>query len=265
MDKLFIVDELFAHTYTSSFYNKSKFFDWERNEILNYDKIILTDKSLNKARLYKNKRLFAWLIESNIVTHDCYDFVKNNYNLFEKIFTHNKELLSLSNKFEFVPAGGCWVKEKDRAIYNKTNNVSIILSGKQFLIGQKLRHQIAENIQNIDKFGINYNYVNEKISGLRDYRYSIAVENCKVDYYFTEKLIDCFVTGTIPIYWGCPSIYEFFNIKGMYIFDNINELKNIIDNLTESDYNSKLKYINENYGLAKKYIIADDIIYEKLK
>ena len=53
----------------------------------------------------------------------------------------------------------------------------------------------------------------DKIDGLRDYRYHFCIENIKRDYWFTEKLIDCFVTGTIPIYWGCPSI-----------FDNISEL-----------------------------------------
>ena len=66
-----------------------------------------------------------------------------------------------------------------------------------------------------------------------DYRFSIVIENCKRDYWFTEKLIDCLRTGTIPIYWGCPSIGDFFDIRGFILFDDINDLENILNNLTE--------------------------------
>ena len=34
--------------------------------------------------------------------------------------------------------------------------------------------------------------------------------NGRGDYEFDEKLIDCFLTGTVPIFWGCPSIDKFF-------------------------------------------------------
>ena len=72
------------------------------------------------------------------------------------------------------------------------------------------------------------------------------------------------MTGTIPIYWGCPSIGDFFDINGIITFNTIDEL-NIILNSIDGEYEKRIKYININYELSKKYLIADDIIYKKLK
>ena len=37
----------------------------------------------------------------------------------------------------------------------------------------------------------------------------------KLKFYFTEKLLDCFATGTIPVYLGAPDIGKVFNIDGI--------------------------------------------------
>ena len=55
-----------------------------------------------------------------------------------------------------------------------------------------------------------------KMPGLKDYHYSIAIENSKQVNYFSEKIIDCYLGWTFPIYWGCPNIDDFFP-KGSYI------------------------------------------------
>ena len=82
--------------------------------------------------------------------------------------------------------------------------------------------------------------------------FSIVIENCKSDYYFTEKLIDCFLTGTVPIFWGCPSIKNFFNVKGMIIFDTLEECINIINSINVNKYNEMKPYIEENFKIANE-------------
>ena len=62
-------------------------------------------------------------------------------------------------------------------------------------------HEVIQKFGNkMTVFGRGYDPIEFKIDGLKDYRFSVVIENCKRDYWFTEKLIDCFVTGTIPIY-----------------------------------------------------------------
>ena len=83
--------------------------------------------------------------------------------------------------------------------------------------------------------------------------FSIVIENCKEDYYFTEKLIDCFLTGTVPIYYGCPSIAKFFNEKGILSFSNPKECFDIITTLTKEKYDEMLPFIKENFEKAQGY------------
>jgi hypothetical protein len=49
-----------------------------------------------------------------------------------------------------------------------------------------------------------------KKDGLTNYKFSIAVENCVEENYFSEKFTDCVLTNTIPIYFGCPNIENYF-------------------------------------------------------
>jgi hypothetical protein len=83
--------------------------------------------------------------------------------------------------------------------------------------------------------------------------FSIAMENCKKDFYFTEKLIDCFRTKTIPIYWGCPSIGNFFDINGMITFNTVAELNTILSKITNEYYYSKIESIENNYKKSFEY------------
>jgi hypothetical protein len=43
--------------------------------------------------------------------------------------------------------------------------------------------------------------------------FHIAIENTQENNYFTEKIIDCFRTYTIPVYCGCPNISNVLVMK----------------------------------------------------
>jgi hypothetical protein len=261
--KIKIIDTLFAHAKYSTDFQDSKYIEWDRN-ITNSDICFYTDATLNYITLAKNlfNKNIAWLVESPEITKMSYDWIKNNYFLFDEIFTHNKKLLELDNKFSFIPCGGCWIKSEDHKIYEKTKIVSIISSGKNDTEGHKLRHKIVQKMENLDVYGRAYKEIDYKLTALKDYMFSVTIENCREDYYFTEKLIDCFQTGTVPIYWGCPSIGNFFNTKGMILIENIEDIDNIV--LTEEKFHNMKEYIKENFELSKQYLISEDIIYKKL-
>ena len=53
--------------------------------------------------------------------------------------------------------------------------------------------------------------VKDKLSFLQQYKFTIAFENSSYPGYTTEKLLQAFVTNTIPIYWGNPLIHKEFN------------------------------------------------------
>jgi hypothetical protein len=253
---------MFSHAKSSSWYNEPNLFEWVRKYDENH--LVVTDHSLMNVDNFSNNKKYAWLLESPEITPFAYDYIKENYDKFDLIFTFSKKLLELSDKFILLPYGGCWVEDGDRKIHDKTKDVSIIISAKKSTLGHRLRHFVVDKYNYIDSFGYK-NPIEKKITALKDYRFSIVFENCQEDYYFSEKLIDCFITGVIPIYWGCPSIGDFFDTDGMIIFNTLEELDIIMCNLNEELYNSKLESIKYNFEKSKKYLIADDIIYKKIK
>lgn len=71
--------------------------------------------------------------------------------------------------------------------------------------------------------------LDNKKDGLLPYEFSIAIENCIESDYFTEKITDCILTDTTPIYYGCPKMDRFFsNIYQLNSIDNVNQLTNIL-------------------------------------
>ena len=82
--------------------------------------------------------------------------------------------------------------------------------------------------------------------------------NSSENNYFTETLVDVFRQGTVPIFWGCPNVGEYFNEKGILHFETGQQLFDILDNLSEDLYESKMEYIKENFELAKQYVSMDD-------
>jgi len=58
-------------------------------------------------------------------------------------------------------------------------------------------------------------------------QFHIAIESTSTINYFSEKLIDALITKTVPIYWGCPNIGDFFDTRGIISINDIDLNKNI--------------------------------------
>ena len=262
MESVQIIDRIFAHSKYSSLQDSSKFI-WTRNVIDKDTVVVVTELDILTSN---HTNMYGWIVESpmmypNIISQ--LDTVKHKY---KKIFTSNKSLIEKGDPFYFIPLGGCWISPDTQKIYNKTRDISIIASAKRNLEGHKLRHCVISQFENkLAVMGGGYKHIDNKLEGHKNFRFSIVIENCKQDYYFTEKLIDCFATGCIPIYWGCPSIHTFFNMDGLITFNDIIELDTILPTLTKELYDNKMDAIKDNFERSKEFMIADDKIYNFIK
>jgi hypothetical protein len=70
---------------------------------------------------------------------------------------------------------------------------------------------------------------------------------------FSEKLIDCFRSRTVPIYYGCLNIEKYFDERGIIRFNTIEEFDKICQEITPEWYDERLSYIEENYQRAREY------------
>lgn len=209
-----------------------------------------------------------------------YDEVYKNYQRFDRILTYDERLLTLPNAvfrnggYECVLNKSVHTREYPTLadtslfqIYQKEKRLSIITSNKTFTDGHKFRVSCVEALKAsqlpVDVYGVGYNPIPAKIEGLKDYRYSIAIENGVHQNYFTEKILDCFLTGTIPIYKGCPNIGDFFNIDGIITFDTQGELLDKVAYLQNNDYIVNLDVVQDNFNRALSYQYDNDALYKK--
>lgn len=113
----------------------------------------------------------------------------------------------------------------------KTADVSCIMSNKAWLPGHRARISFLDHIRkqlSFDLFGHGFNPIADKWDALAPYRYSLAIENYQGSCYWTEKIADCFLAWTMPIYCGSPRIAEYFPPESMILID-INEPRSAIE------------------------------------
>lgn len=268
--KISIRDTSFSHGVglgSGDFNWPPDYFDYDRSK--EWQKICLfTDgEILNNEVIHSKSQInIAWILEPYSICPHTYHFIsiKDVYSKYDFILTHCKELIKVNpDKFKYYPFGGCWIQPENRKIHNKSKLISIIASSKNITYGHKLRHKVIEKIKSLDVFGNGYNYITQKELALKDYMFSIIIENDKNDGYFTEKLIDCLITGTIPIYWG-SDISDKFDMDGIIQFSNIDQLEEIIPSLNTPKYRDMHKSIGINFRLAHEYIKPENWIYNQI-
>jgi hypothetical protein len=94
--------------------------------------------------------------------------------------------------------------------------------------------------------------------------YEIVIEN-EYPYFLSEKPLDCMLTGTIPIVWGCATTkqWETFDTRGMIFFNTADELYDILTNgmLSKEHYDSLADSINHNFNESFNHISFGDILW----
>ncbi|MCW2119443.1 glycosyltransferase family 10 domain-containing protein [Flavobacterium sp. 7A] len=147
---------------------------------------------VSKYRQYANKK--AAVIINQL------DINKNN------ILSHGALPWHIDKDYDFLTA----VKQQDLV---KENKIVWITSNQQSSKGHKDRMRFLEQIKPlpfVDLYGRGINPVDDKWEVLSQSKYAIAYENFQNEYYWTEKIMDCFLSHTMPIYFGCKNIGEFF-------------------------------------------------------
>ena len=237
---------------------ESKYIKWINNGN-SAEGTFYIDNTINEGINDKRQGLkYLWLLESkyikpglveSIIEHK--EIIENTYDL---IFTHDQRLLDLGDQYKWVPAQGFWIKEPK--IYDKTKMISMISSNKKMCEGHLKRLEWVEMIgDQVDLYGRGFNEIEFKEEGLCDYMFSVAIENGEYNTYFTEKLLDCFATGTIPVYLGAPDIGSHFNMDGIIILSDEFDI-------SEEIYYDKMDAIKDNLERAKKMEILEDFIWE---
>jgi hypothetical protein len=204
-------------------------------------------------------------------------------NLYTHLLTFYEEILVLNPKAQLFHFPNTWVR--DYRSPNKTFSVSTVVGGKNVpgLEGHTMRHMLwnyRHLIEMPKRFYLsgtakhshkfvpwkNVNYKGELVLGtskepLFDSMFHIAIENTSIANYFSEKLLDCFRSWTVPIYYGCTNIGEYFNLEGIICAGNFVEIIHACNRLKENTYELMSEAIEDNY----KRSLTWDNPFERLK
>ena len=141
--------------------------------------------------------------------------------------------------------------------------------GDEIIVPKKWFYKLPDCIWNEKKQEFSRSDFDAKNVCWDESMFHIAIENIKRENFYTEKILDAFLTKTVPIYYGCPNIGKFFNQDGIITFDNEDEAIHKCNSLTENDYYGRIGAINENYKIAKEMFywsgIVKDWIWDFIK
>lgn len=82
--------------------------------------------------------------------------------------------------------------------------------------------------------------VKNKKQFFASYKFSISIENSEGDGYLTEKIIDSFYSGTIPIYYGDYMLDEYINPKAYILIKGEKDIKEKIEYIKKIDNDDKI-------------------------
>lgn len=223
--------------------------------------IYVSQRALDALNDTSGKPTYIWLLESKQIIPQYYQWIIDNYEFVtsrvDGIFSCDKELCAKYPKISYSLINAVpWVQ--DRKVHKKTKLVSMIASNKRMCEGHARRLQFVDKFRDkLDFYGRGFNEISCKEDGLRDYMFSVGIENAVYDTYFTEKLTDCFACGTIPIFYGCKGVTEYFNEDGIIFLDDDFDLSM----LTKDLYYSKMDVIKDNFERSINFPVAEDYLY----
>ena len=280
MDVFFIRDQAGCHC---PYVDSSKYFLWDRFNI-GLDTHFYTHGAILETMGNPDKR-YALFQESESIIPEQYKIFETHKGIerdFDKVITYSEKLLNtLDNAILFPACASVWYTkeiyngikdptELDENLYKKkTKDISMICSAKKRTPMQLIRHRIANDALMTGKVDMYGGFKDGKMfpyksTTLTDYRFQIVVENDLTPYYFTEKIMDCFMSMTIPVYLGASKIGQFFNEDGIIKIDKDCDIERVLTKCTKEEYEQRQSAVIENYKKSLKYFNLNDYLYETL-
>lgn len=121
---------------------------------------------------------------------------------------------------------------------------------------EAIRFFEQHDLQQFDLYGNGWRsvcykgYVDDKIATLRSYKFCICYENMKnIPGYISEKILDCFSAGCVPVYWGASNIENYIPANCFIdrrTFTSLRDLYAFLCNMPQETYETYMSNI-ENF------------------
>jgi len=197
------------------------------------DFLIILNNSMKTDTQVRCQKENIWVLMQEPYMKGHSDWMVEKHDFFSKVFTHYIP----ANDRKYIPSHPAipWHVNKtfdelvSMKIPVKTKKLSAIVGDAMDVPGHIKRKIFLQHIQNdksleLNLYGKKINFIEDKWDGLAPYKYSLAMENTSGPDYWTEKIADCFLSWTVPIYYGCTNLENYFP-KESFIRIDIGQLE----------------------------------------
>jgi hypothetical protein len=190
----------------------------------------------------------CWLLEPAVILPELYDNLLCQEPLspyLRAVWTHDRAFMriwKLRHPFcpiRWVPNAMTMIHPPERTLglelAARTGQVCAIFSHKRQVPLHRLRHRLMATLDSSS--WIVYGTMpgalpvpqENKARVLVNYRFCVVVENTHAPGYFSEKLLDCFLTGCIPVFYGTVAqLQPYFDTNGVIFWETITDLQRLL-------------------------------------
>jgi len=265
--------------------NRNIISSWGKGSDTYKDLLITADPDYDYAVLLNRARTDREISKENVIgfsheprmtvglSEDQISYISNRVS--EYYISNNEGLPdNFVNGFTFVCPSEFGDSEFKK--YSHSNKMSMILSMSNFMPGHTMRHELLKRILETEMDihfyanGLNRIYSDERVKEFdwdifskpyEEYEFQLVLENIIDGHWATEKLTNCVIKETTPIYYGSTKSLELFYPKNsiVQLDDNIDSN---MEKIRECYYNKEAD--TKVTGNAKKILYEENNLLEYL-
>lgn len=189
----------------------------------------------------------CWLLEPWVIQPQVYErLLTDPPTTLRGVWTHSHDFIQLWRRLHphipitWVPNAMTFIPVDSRTLglpleTRLSRRPCVIFSDKVHVPAHRWRQKILQRFRTrLEVYGTctGGKPIVHKANVLSQYRFSVVMENNQTRGYFSEKLLDCFLTGCIPLYWGPPDIGLLFDTRALFTWNTEEELEHLLQNLS---------------------------------
>mmetsp|Transcript_17146 Transcript_17146/g.17377 ORF Transcript_17146/g.17377 Transcript_17146/m.17377 type:complete len:316 (-) Transcript_17146:485-1432(-) len=148
-------------------------------------------------------------------------FMATKFNLLtpseqERIIDHSMKPKSLKKRFLVYAASNC--RAHREIAFDALSQIGDVYQGGECWGLKKERSSVKLSTLRFDRDkGSNNNALM-----YRNYRFALVMESTISERYISEKILNAFLSGTVPIWYGAPEIFDIFN-RQAFVYYNVSD------------------------------------------
>lgn len=150
----------------------------------------------------------------------------------ELITNHSMKVKNNKKYFLLYAASNC-VDFREKAL-DQISEIEVVHQGGKCWGAAQNRDRVIEAPEQIDRMkGANGND-----AMFANYRFALVMENTFAEGYMSEKILNAFMGGTIPIWYGSKEVFKMFN-KNAFIYFDVNSPTDALDRIKDLEKDPK--------------------------